>query len=46
MPVDGRGLASIDYAYIAIKHLGAGQYYLIGIKDKDGEAYDGGKAYR
>jgi hypothetical protein len=43
--VDGRGLA-YTYAYIALKRLGAGQYYLITIKDKDGEAYDGGKTYR
>jgi hypothetical protein len=42
--VDGRGLA-YSYAYIALKRLGAGQYYLINIKDKDGEAYDGGKTY-
>ncbi|HEV7480560.1 MAG TPA: DUF1254 domain-containing protein [Roseiarcus sp.] len=43
--VDGRGLA-YSYAFIALKRLGAGQYYLINIKDKDGEAYDGGKTYR
>jgi hypothetical protein len=43
--VDARGLA-YSYAYIALKRLGAGQYYLINIKDKDGEAYDGGKTYR
>ncbi len=43
--VDARGLA-YSYAYIAIKRLGVGQYYLINIKDKDGEGYDGGKTYR
>jgi hypothetical protein len=43
--VDDRGLA-YTYAYIAIKRLGTGQYYLINIKDKDGESYDGGKTYR
>jgi hypothetical protein len=43
--VDGRGLA-YSYAYISIKRLGIGQYYLINIKDKDGEAYDGAKTYR
>jgi hypothetical protein len=43
--IDGRGLA-YSYAYIALKRLGAGQYYLINIKDKDGEAYDGAKTYR
>jgi hypothetical protein len=42
--VDGRGLA-YTYAYIALKRLGAGQFYLISIKAKDGEAYDGAKTY-
>jgi hypothetical protein len=31
--VDGRGLA-YSYAYIALKRLGVGQYYLINIKDR------------
>jgi hypothetical protein len=44
-PVDARGLA-YSYAYIGIKRLGAGQFYLINIKDKDGNAYEGGKTYR
>jgi len=44
-PIDARGLA-YHYAYIGIKRLGAGQFYLINIKDKDGESYDGGKTYR
>ena len=43
--VDARGVA-YTYAYIAIKRLGAGQFYLISIRDKDGQAYDGGKTYR
>jgi hypothetical protein len=34
------------YAYIGIKRLGAGQFYLINIKDKDGQNYDGAKTYR
>ena len=42
-PVDACGLAC-HYAYIGIKRLGAGQFYLI--KDKDGENYDGGEIYR
>ena len=42
--VDGRGLA-YTYAYIALKRLGAGQYYLINIEDKDGENYDGAETY-
>jgi hypothetical protein len=43
--IDARGLA-YTYAYISIKHLGAGQFYLISIRDKDGDPYDGGKTYR
>src|SRR5262245_25576323 len=44
-PVDLRGL-SYSYAYIGIKRLGAGQFYLISIRDKDGQPYDGSKSYR
>ena len=44
-PVDWRGVA-YHYAYIGIKRLGAGQFYLINIKDKSGESYDGAKTYR
>src|SRR5262245_30340544 len=44
-PVDWRGLA-YHYAYIGIKRLGAGQFYLINIKDKDGDTYQGAKTYR
>ena len=36
-PIDERGLA-YHYAYIGIKRLGAGQFYMISIKDKDGES--------
>jgi hypothetical protein len=43
--VDGRGLAD-TYAFSTIKHLGAGQFYLIAIKDKSGAAFDGSQAYR
>src|SRR5262249_44522549 len=43
--VDARGVA-YSYAYIGIKRLGVGQYYLISIKDKDGERYDGAKMYK
>ena len=38
--VDARGLADY-YAYSTTKHLGAGQYYLMAAKDKDGRALDG-----
>ncbi|WP_027581029.1 DUF1254 domain-containing protein [Bradyrhizobium sp. Ai1a-2] len=44
-PVDWRGVA-YHYAYIGIKRLGSGQFYLINIKDKNGESYDGSKTYR
>lgn len=44
-PVDARGL-TYSFAFIGIKRLGAGQFYLISIKDKDGNAFDGGKTYR
>jgi hypothetical protein len=44
-PVDWRGV-TYTYAYIGIKRLGAGQFYLINIKDKDGASYDGSKLYR
>ncbi len=44
-PVDHRGVA-YSYAYIGIKRLGAGQFYSISIRDKDGHAFDGGKTYR
>lgn len=44
-PVDDRGVG-YSYAYIGIKRLGAGQFYAISIRDKDGDALDGGKTYR
>src|SRR6516162_6113032 len=44
-PVDERGVA-YSYAFIGIKRLGAGQFYLISIKDKKGNAFDGGKTYK
>jgi hypothetical protein len=44
-PIDERGVA-YSYAFIGLKRLGAGQFYLITIKDKAGNAYDGGKTYK
>jgi hypothetical protein len=44
-PVDWRGLV-YHYALIAIKRMGAGQFYLLNIKDKDGHSYDGANTYR
>jgi hypothetical protein len=43
--IDARGVG-YTYAYIAIKRLGAGQFYLISIRDKDGAPFDGGRLYR
>lgn len=43
-PVDHRGVA-YSYAYIGIKRLGAGQFYSISIRDKDGNDFDGNKTY-
>ncbi len=44
-PVDDRGVA-YSYAFIGLKRLGAGQMYLISIKDKNGSAFDGAKSYK
>ncbi|UGY15792.1 DUF1254 domain-containing protein [Bradyrhizobium septentrionale] len=44
-PIDNRGMA-YSYAYIGIKRLGAGQFYLISIRDKDGRPFEGGGTYR
>ena len=44
-PVDDRGLV-YSYAFVGIKRLGAGQFYLISIRDKNSDALDGGKTYR
>jgi hypothetical protein len=43
--IDARGVA-YTYAYIAIKRLGAGQFYLISLRDKDAQPYRGAKTYR
>jgi hypothetical protein len=44
-PVDGRG-ASYSMAFIGVKHLGAGQYYLMTMKDKQGRPLKGNNHYR
>jgi hypothetical protein len=44
-PTDARGV-TYSYAYVGIKRLGAGQFYVISIRDKDGNAFDGGSTYR
>jgi hypothetical protein len=44
-PVDGRGL-TYSYGFFSAKHLGAGQYYLMAIKDKDGQPFEGASTYK
>src|SRR5262249_54231252 len=44
-PLDSRGVA-YSSPYIGITPLGAGQMYLISIRDKNGDAFDGSKTYR
>ena len=44
-PIDARGL-TFSFAFFSAKHLGAGQFYLMTIKDKDGRSFDGGRMYR
>ena len=44
-PVDGRGVA-YSMAFFSAKHLGAGQYYLMTIRDKDRKPLDGNGTYR
>jgi hypothetical protein len=44
-PVDARGI-TFSYAYFTPKHPGAGQFYVMTIKDKTGQPFDGSVAYR
>jgi len=44
-PVDGRGL-TYSFAYASIKHLGAGQFYLITAQDNEGRHLAGDRTYR
>lgn len=43
--VDARGV-SYTYAFVAIKRLGVGQFYLISIHDRNGDGFQGGQTYR
>ena len=43
-PIDGRGITS-SIAFIGVKHLEAGQLYLMALKDKDGKALDKASSY-
>src|SRR4026207_682832 len=44
-PFDSRGLI-FTFAFFTPKHLGEGQFYLMTVKDKDGQNYSGSKNYR
>jgi len=44
-PVDGRSV-TYSMAYFSAKHLGEGQYYLMTVKDKAGQSFDGSATYR
>jgi len=44
-PVESRGL-TYTYGYVGIKRLGVGQMYLITIRDRDGDPFDGARHYR
>jgi hypothetical protein len=44
-PVDDRG-AVYSFAFFSAKHLGQGQFYLMTIRDKEGQPFDGGSLYR
>ena len=44
-PVDTRGL-TYSLAFFSAKHLGAGQYYLMTINDKEGKTLEGRHTYR
>jgi len=44
-PVDSGGLI-FTFAFFTPKHLGEGQFYLMTVKDKNGQSFDGSKNYR
>ena len=44
-PIDGRGVA-YSVGFFSAKHMGAGQFYLMAIKNKEGRVFDGGNTYR
>ncbi len=43
-PIDQRGV-TYHFAFFSAKHLGAGQYYLMTIKDKQGQPFEGSGTY-
>lgn len=44
-PIDGRAV-TYSMAYFSAKQIGTGQFYLMTIKDRNGNWLDGGKTYR
>ncbi|MEZ2345451.1 DUF1254 domain-containing protein [Terriglobus sp. RCC_193] len=44
-PTDARGL-TYSFGFFSAKHLGAGQYYLMTMKDNQGKLLDGAQTYR
>jgi hypothetical protein len=44
-PIDGRGV-TYTMAFFSTKHSGIGQYYLMTLKDKDGQSFAGVNTYR
>ncbi|MFQ4144007.1 DUF1254 domain-containing protein [Chlorogloeopsis sp. ULAP02] len=44
-PIDDRG-ALFSFAFSSVKKLGSGQFYLVTIRDKTGQPFDGGDTYR
>lgn len=44
-PVNDRGMV-FTYAFFTPKHLGEGQFYLMAVKDRDGENFNGRNTYR
>jgi hypothetical protein len=44
-PTDARA-AGYSIGYFSAKHLGGGQFYLMTVRDKDGNPMDGGSTYR
>ena len=44
-PIDSRG-EYFSFAFFTAKQLGEGQFYLMTIRDKDGQDFSGAKAYR
>ena len=44
-PLDSRALA-YTYAFVGLKRMGAGQFYLITLKDMDGNTFEGNTTYK